>query len=123
MTSSTTINLNPTWREAATIIAAVLESGTAEGRAMARAELFRMASILNELKTSETVLYEVIARGENGPAFGMTFTEQETAESYAEALKAKGFKIDPFPAYNAHKNLAEALAQAAEISGNKGLTQ
>lgn len=45
-----TIDLTPTWKEAAHIIAAVLENGTHEGRQAARAELFKMAEILDEMK-------------------------------------------------------------------------
>jgi hypothetical protein len=47
-----TISLRMNWGTAAQIIAAALENGTAEGREAARAELFRMAEILDQL-TSE----------------------------------------------------------------------
>ena len=43
------IDLTPTWREAALIIAAALENGTGKGRDAARQELFRMAEILDQL--------------------------------------------------------------------------
>jgi hypothetical protein len=123
MTKGKRISLIPTWQEAATIIAAALENGTGKGRDMARAELFRMASILDDLKTSETELFEVIAKSANGPAFGVTFTEKATADSYAERLTSRGYEIDPYPAYTAQTDLGQALAQAAEISGDEGLTQ
>lgn len=45
-----TIDLTPTWPQAARIIAAALENGTGEGRDMARAELFRMADLLANLQ-------------------------------------------------------------------------
>jgi hypothetical protein len=48
------IDLTPTWKEAAAIIAAALEGGTGTGREMARAELFRMAAILDGLKAEQT---------------------------------------------------------------------
>lgn len=48
-----TIDITPTWRQAAAIIAAVLENGTAEGRASARAELFRMAEMLDAMKAEQ----------------------------------------------------------------------
>lgn len=43
-----TISLRMTWKAAAQIIAAALEHGTDEGRSAARAELFRMAAILDQ---------------------------------------------------------------------------
>lgn len=46
------IDLTPTWREAATIIAAALENGTGKGREAARDELFRMATILDQIHTN-----------------------------------------------------------------------
>jgi hypothetical protein len=42
-----TINITPTWRQAAQIIAAALENGTDAGREAARAELFRMGDLLD----------------------------------------------------------------------------
>lgn len=43
------IDMKPTWTQAAQIIAAALENGTDKGRDAARAELFRMASILDQI--------------------------------------------------------------------------
>lgn len=43
------IDMTPTWRQAAQIIAAVLENGTDKGREAARAELFRMADLLDAM--------------------------------------------------------------------------
>ena len=43
------IDMTPTWRQAALIIAAALENGTGKGRDAARAELFRMADLLDQL--------------------------------------------------------------------------
>lgn len=43
------IDITPTWREAAQIIAAALEHGTGKGKEAARAELFRMAEIMDRL--------------------------------------------------------------------------
>lgn len=48
------IDLTPTWQQAAAIIAVALENGTGTGREMARAELFRMAAILDDLKADQT---------------------------------------------------------------------
>lgn len=44
-----TIEYHMTWSAAAQIIAAALENGTGAGRDAARAELFRMASILDAM--------------------------------------------------------------------------
>jgi len=44
-----TIEIKMTWTTAAQIIAAALEDGTDSGKAAARAELFRMAQMLDEL--------------------------------------------------------------------------
>lgn len=48
-----TINISPTWREAAGIIAAALENGTGTGKKAARAELFRMADMLDQLRKDQ----------------------------------------------------------------------
>lgn len=40
-----TINVAPTWEGILPAMLAVLESGTAEGRKLVRAELFRMAQV------------------------------------------------------------------------------
>lgn len=48
-----TVRIDMTWKNAAQIIAAALENGTAQGRDAARAELFRMADLLDELKTAQ----------------------------------------------------------------------
>ena len=42
-----TIDMTPTWREAAAMIATVLENGTPKGRDAARAELLRMGDLLD----------------------------------------------------------------------------
>jgi len=47
------IDMTPTWPEAARIIAAALENGTDKGRDAARAELFRMADILDALQKQQ----------------------------------------------------------------------
>ena len=47
------VDMTPTWRQAAQIIAAALENGTDKGRDAARAELFRMADILDQLKAEQ----------------------------------------------------------------------
>jgi len=47
------IDITPTWPQAARIIAVALENGTDEGRAAARAELFRMADLLDQLQKQQ----------------------------------------------------------------------
>ena len=134
MATITQIDLTPTWPEAARMIAAALENGTGEGRTMARAELFRMADILDSLKQTqsdhkkpsddtETGLFEVIAHGRNGAAFGQTFTNEATADSYAERLRAKGYEVDPYPAFDTQPDLAAALGEAAHFFKDRRLTQ
>lgn len=61
-----TIDLTPTWRQAAQIIAAALEHGTETGREAARAELFRMAEILDQLLAEAKAAEASAAAG--GPA-------------------------------------------------------
>jgi len=51
-----TINMRMTWRQAAQMIAAALEYGTGEGKANARAELFRMAAILDQLEDANSTV-------------------------------------------------------------------
>lgn len=46
---SRTIDMTPTWPQAAQIIAAALENGTSTGREAARTELFRMADLIDHL--------------------------------------------------------------------------
>ncbi len=48
-----TIDMTPTWPQAARIIAAALENGTDTGREAARAELFRMADLLHDLQAQQ----------------------------------------------------------------------
>ena len=48
-----TIDMTPTWPQAARIIAAALENGTDKGRDAARAELFRMADLLHALQAQQ----------------------------------------------------------------------
>lgn len=47
------IDLTPSWRETAQIIAVALENGTEEGKELARRELYRMASTLDKLIENE----------------------------------------------------------------------
>ena len=47
-TEPRTVNLAPTWRKAMAIYIAALEHGTGEGREAARAELMRVADILDQ---------------------------------------------------------------------------
>lgn len=46
------IDLTPTWPAAARIIAVALEHGTSKGREAARAELFRMADLLDHFQAA-----------------------------------------------------------------------
>lgn len=118
MNEPRTIQMDMTWKIAAQIIAAALENGTGTGRDAARAELFRMADLLDELhsaqQTGQTDLFEVIASDPESrkAAYGVTFTDEATATAYAERLEHCGYAIDPFPAYQPEPSLAAALASA-----------
>ena len=118
-----TIDLTPTWPQAARIIAAALENGTGAGREAARAELFRMADMLDQLNTQPApALFEVITTKAGRAAFGQTFTKEDDATAYADAMRAAGYTVDPFPAFEP-VTLAEALAVAAETYSDPSLTQ
>lgn len=114
------IDLTPTWQEAAAIIAAALENGTGTGREMARAELFRMAAILDDLKTDQengkaVDLWEVISTNADGAAFGQTFHSEQTAAAYTRTMQAKGYSADMSPAFNTQPDLKTALQNAASF--------
>lgn len=112
-----TINLTPTWGEAARIIAAALENGTGEGRDMARQELFRMAELLEQFaqqQAEQPDLYEVIAH-DNGAAFGLTFTNPKDADAYAKAMLKEGRTVDPYYPYSPESTLEAALASADDF--------
>lgn len=117
-----TIDMTPTWPQAARIIAAALENGTGAGREAARAELFRMADILDQLHQAPApALFEVIT-SRAGRAFGQTFNNEADATAYADAMRAAGYAVDPFPAFEA-VSLADALDIAADHYGDASLTQ
>lgn len=116
-----TISIEMTWKQAAQIIAAALENGTSTGRDAARAELSRMAHILDALKASEhepTALWEVITTTSTGEAYGQTFENEGTATAYAEAMQAAGYRVDPFPEFVTQPTLEAALKDAAEYYGH-----
>lgn len=52
------IEMTPTWPQAARIIAAALEHGTSEGREAARAELYRMADLLEHFTAADKAAQE-----------------------------------------------------------------
>lgn len=125
MTEPRTIQMDMTWKIAAQIIAAALENGTGTGRDAARAELFRMADLLDELHSAQqadrkeassaATLYEVITSNPESrqAAFGVTFTNEATATAYAERMEHHGYAADPFPAYSPEPSIAAALQSAA----------
>lgn len=80
------IDLTPTWQEAAAIIAAALEGGTGTGRDMARAELFRMAAILDDLKADQTAAKAATFIVEKTEAAGQssTFLESRTVPHWTQ---------------------------------------
>lgn len=114
-----TIDLTPTWRQAAQIIAAALECGTGAGRDAARAELFRMGELLDQLNAERAELdrpparFDVIA-GPSGAraAFGQSFATEADALAYAAAMRGHGFDVDTLPPVEA-LSVADALLYAA----------
>jgi hypothetical protein len=120
----TTIDITPTWQEAAQIIAAVLENGTEAGKAPARAELFRMAQMLDAFRTGtiETEeakgVWEVITTDTKGRAYGVMFATQEAADSYAEAMRNAGYQVDPFEEIGTTTQAEDGLAEARDFYGN-----
>lgn len=116
-----TIQIEMTWATAAQIIAAALEDGTDKGRDAARAELFRMAAILDDLRTKQDTapasvnLWEVIAepRDRRRPAFGQTFTDEAQAGIYARTMRRAGYEADVSPVFATQPNAATALREAA----------
>lgn len=63
-----TIDMRMTWRMAAQIIAAALENGTGAGREAARAELFRMAEILDAMNDQQREAAEAQAEADRHAA-------------------------------------------------------
>ena len=111
-----TIDLTPTWRQAAQIIAAALENGTAEGVTAARSELFRMGELLDQLnadRAKPAARFDVIA-GPCGsrPAFGQSFATEADALAYADAMRGHGFDVDTTPPITA-MSVGDALLYAA----------
>ena len=68
-------------------------------------------------------LYEVIAHGRSGAAFGQTFENEALADAYADRLRAEGFEVDPYPAYDTQTDLAAALGEAAHFFKDRRLSQ
>lgn len=120
---SRTIDISMNWHTAAQIIAAALENGTGAGKQAARAELGRMAAILDSMADQQSALFEVIAHSATtGAAFGQTFEAQSMADSYAQTMQAKGYIVDDYPAFCPVSNAAEALAQARAFFNDESLT-
>lgn len=120
----TTIDITPTWKAAAQIIAAVLENGTEAGKDPARAELFRMAEMLDAFRagTIETEeakgVWEVITTDTKGRAYGVMFATQEAADSYAEAMQSAGYQVDPFEEIGTTTKAEDGLAEARDFYAN-----
>lgn len=107
-----TIDLAPTWTEAAQIIAAVLENGTELGRNMAREELFRLAAILDQQNANAPrTVFEVIA-SRSGNAYGVTFSNEPAAQDYAARLAAHGYTVDGIGDVPLKATAAEGYADA-----------
>ena len=117
MTEPRTISFDMTWTAAAQIIAAALENGTATGRDAARAELFRMAQMLDDMRQADaepTTLYEIIAHAPESisSGYGVAFATAEDAASYADRLEHLGYTADRLEPWSAVP-LPDGLQQAA----------
>lgn len=126
------IKIDMDWRTAAQIIAAALENGTDKGRDAARAELFRMAAILDDLQTQAPEadaravhLWEVIAQPADGtlPPFGQTFADEAQAAGYARAMRRAGYRADRSPVFATQPSIAAAINEAALYFGDKALAE
>lgn len=106
-----TIDLHMTWTAAAQIIAAALEAGTDKGKEAARAELMRMASILDAGQPNPT-LFEVVASNDKRPAYGVAFASEADANAYASKLQALGYSVEAYPPHEA-TSLEDGLSDAA----------
>ena len=126
MTENTrSIPLVPTWRVAVQILTTALENGTGTGKEAARAELLRMADILDQLRDQQdepTTTFDVIADALKQPAaaFGQSFASEDDAKAYAEQLEATGYSAEVLPGQDTVKP-AEALRIAAEYFGDDRL--
>lgn len=136
-----TIKMEMSWATAAQIIAAALENGTDKGRDSARAELYRMAQILDAMRDeqkkeqepdaqAETAsdcveLVEVIAHRptEEGNAYGMTFHDVSTAMAYARQMRRKGYKTDVSPAFYTEPTTEAALESAARFFEDQAIKE
>lgn len=120
-----TIKIDMTWTAAAQIIAAALENGTDKGRDAARAELFRMAEILDAMRQTPTRLetFDVIADGLTQPerAFGQSFATEAEATAYADKMTAAGYTAEVLPGHET-VTPAEALALAADYFNDPRLS-
>lgn len=122
------IDLTPTWSEAAAIIAAALESGTGTGREAARAELFRMAAILDDLKaekeaakaaTPTAKAFTVAAKNATGAVTAYmhtetatTWRENKTSADRMDETKARRI-ADDWTSYARSKGLETSYAAIA----------
>lgn len=71
---------------------------------------------------ASVTFWEVIAapRDEPNRRFGLVFTSHETAAAYADALRADGFEVDPFPEFETVATVADALAITRDFYATKG---
>lgn len=138
---SRTIKMEMTWATAAQIIAAALENGTDKGRDSARAELYRMAQILDAMREQEAEpdkaapageatgdsveLVEVIAHhpGDESNAFGMTFHTAATAMAYARHMRRAGYRAKVSPAFYTEPTTDAALESAARFFEDQAIKE
>lgn len=84
-----------------------------------RRRLEALAGVIANQQESLT-LFEVIASGRkpNADAYGITFTAEAEANTYATAMQAAGYEVDPYPAYSPTATAQQALAEAGRHFGD-----
>jgi len=138
---SRTIEMEMNWKTAAEIYMAALEGGTGEGWKAARAEIRRMAEMLDAMREQEAEpakaapageatgdsveLVEVIAHhpDDESNAFGMTFHAVTTAMAYARHMRRAGYRADVSPAFYTEPTTEAALESAARFFEDQAIKE
>lgn len=120
MTSPRTIDLTPTFAEAARLLAVVFENGTDAGKAHARAELARWADMLDRTKAEQSApvtVWDVISHKRKGEAYGVTLRTEAEATAYAAQMAVAGYTSEILPHQTA-RNVRAALEETADFFGD-----
>lgn len=124
MTDARTTDLSPTWPETVEILLAALENGRSNGKAAARAEIRRMAQILDQFHKDQAeriTIFEVITKRNRAQPYGVTFESEEAAKGYLDHMRAAGYTDRGTGVIVVKATSAEGLAYAAEFYRDPGL--